>query len=1001
MRRGIFLVSVFLGLLGAYSTNAIGSGHGYMRGKATDEETGYPIMGAYIGVFESPYDSVPVSYAYSGQGGIYYTYVQLEQGDSLAYFYVSCSKEDYESEWWDDASSAEEADPVLVRLYQLTDSIDFALSPTGTGEGHITGMVTNEETTEPIVGAYVGVFLSPFDPYPVAGGLSTSNGYSIGVPVPEDTGYFYVSCIKEGYRGEWWDNAFAPENANTVLVIPGEVTDSVDFALTPFDTTNNTGIFGCVIRQNNQGRIEGAKVSAYLTLNDTVPVGFTYSGDYGYYSLPLPAGKYFLYAEKEGYDGEWFHEGTPEQVTVLEGQITRNINFTLTPTGPSFLNAICGLVMTEDNNLPHHAYVHLYIDPNSDPIDFRVTNQQGFYKFDSLEAGVYYVSAEAPPEFGKKWWDDADSPESADSITVSGNEIRKGINFYLPRVDTTLRGAVAGLVRDALTEEPIKGAFVRLLVSDTMGAYTNYYGYYLIRDVPVGEYRALATANGYLPEDSDTFEVIAGEVTKNINFLLMPDTSNIPGSISGRVVEEDKCPPIPGAFVTVFKGNQAVRLAKTDSSGEYQVKHLMPGEYEVVARAKGFVEEWWQEASSREDATPVEVISGQDTPEIDFTLSRLSIGGISGMVVEAAFPTKQAGIPFAWVWAKGINSWDEGWAQADNTGAYFIELTPGLYLVGALSDGYLPGVYPEPVQVKTDSITSGINIELIALPSNEGTISGIVTDDSTQSPIPGALVVAFADPRSGNSSFIGYAFTGLTGAYTITDVPAVDGEIYYVITFALGYIPEFYDGVYSWEEATLVGSPADGINFELGHSLSGPMGISGRITEGKGGVANAVIYATDGEEIVGAARSTDDGSYLLSQLPPGSYMLRISAVGYEETTYGPVSIVEENASGVNIDLQTTGIEQKPIVSSNRLQLSVAPSVASREATILYEVPNRTITELALYDISGRKLVTLVNGKVNPGRNAAILNLRNFAQGVYFIRLGVAKEQVVRKLIILR
>ncbi|MDI6840759.1 MAG: carboxypeptidase regulatory-like domain-containing protein [bacterium] len=860
------------------------------------------------------------------------------------------------------------------------------------GFGTISGKVTSEQTGEPLVGAAVGVFLSPWDTTPVSVGVSEPNGNYRVVFLVQDSGYFYVCCWKIGYRGEWWDNASSPEEADPVLVHSGETVHNIDFGLAL--VSGNSGVCGRVISEHwNNDFIEGATVTAYLSPEDTVGVGDTVTGQFGSYFLRLAPGRYYIYAEKAGeYEGEWWQEGNPQPVSVKENEITPNINFTLTPI---YGSAISGIVRSNAGDIIWGAVVRLYTNPFGEPIDTEISWHNGFYRFTNLEPGTYYLSASAYG-FNLEWWDDADTPEEADSVVVMNEEVCD-INFYLESSGAGV-GAVTGFVKDKETNTPIKWAIVTLSKADMpiAGACTDTSGVYLIRMVPEGSYIAKARAMGYMVETyPESVKVVANELTSDINFLLSRDTLHIPGSISGLVMTEENNIPIPDVFVIAY-GSHGVGKGRTDSIGSYKIEPLFPGSYYVKACACGYLPEWYNEASNPIDATLVEVAEGQDVSGINFTLSSFSIGEITGTVVDTA----GQGIPFARVLATGINTWYEHWTKADSMGVYSIELIPGFYRVSGYANGYSPGVYPEPVEVIENSITSGIDITLQPVPTGDGKISGVVRDDSTQFPICGAFVLVTS--RLTTPHFLGYAFTDTTGAYEVENVPVIDEPVFHVRAFAPGYIPEFYDNVYYWELATLVSSFADSINFELSHASGGPNGISGRITGGdKGGVANAVVYAIDGTKIIGGDYSQKDGYYLLDELPPGTYMLKVSAPGYPTTTYGPVEVLEQNVSDANIQLEVAGISEKQLTEKETLSLKVTPNIVSHLTTLLYNVPNTAHVEVTIYNVSGQKVTTLVNSKEEAGIKQLILNTHTFTQGIYFIRLTVGNNKIVKKLIILR
>ncbi len=84
----------------------------------------------------------------------------------------------------------------------------------------------------------------------------------------------------------------------------------------------------------------------------------------------------------------------------------------------------------------------------------------------------------------------------------------------------------------------------------------------------------------------------------------------------------------------------------------------------------------------------------------------------------------------------------------------------------------------------------------------------------------------------------------------------------------------------------------------------------------------------------------------------------------------------------------------------------APNPFNPVTEIAFDLPERAEVELAVYDVSGRKVATLVDGMTDPGRHRAGWNGtddagRGVASGVYFFRLSRGGETIVRKGVLLK
>jgi flagellar hook assembly protein FlgD len=74
--------------------------------------------------------------------------------------------------------------------------------------------------------------------------------------------------------------------------------------------------------------------------------------------------------------------------------------------------------------------------------------------------------------------------------------------------------------------------------------------------------------------------------------------------------------------------------------------------------------------------------------------------------------------------------------------------------------------------------------------------------------------------------------------------------------------------------------------------------------------------------------------------------------------------------------------------------------------VTYGVPERTTVELAVFDVAGRRVATLVAGDIGPGTHEAVWNGKNdrgedVASGVYFCRLQALGEEHSRKMVLMK
>jgi len=481
----------------------------------------------------------------------------------------------------------------------------------------------------------------------------------------------------------------------------------------------------------------------------------------------------------------------------------------------------------------------------------------GTYIIANLPVGKYQVKASA------SGYECAVYPES---IHVTPGDTICGIDFYLEPAGQE-RGAIAGRVYDAETRLPIQGALAKATGPAGSGQAETYpCGSYFITSLPNGKYQVQASAAGYecavYPESVQT---VPGETVLGIDFYLTRAQQNH-GGIKGMVKNRASGQVIQGAAVKAA-GREITREVVQTCQG-YQINELPPGKYWVSATATGF-----QPGAYPESVT---VVAGQVTPEITFCLEPCGgeLGGIQGQVKDAS--SGQV-IPRAVVRSTDGRIVRE--VMQTCQGYKFLELPPGKYWVSAKAEGYQDGHYPDSVTVVAGQITYEIIFCLEPRQSETGKLTGIVLNAETEEPVMGALVVA-AGPSQGRAN------TCRLGRFAIPNL--LPGR-YVVEVAARGYEPYREDGI-----VIEAGRVTDIRVLLTPQSCPNPGAIAGMVRDS---ATNAPI---EGARVLAWGRQVEkfgvtdpDGHYLISELPPGPYVVRACAQGYLPQLYPDTVVVPE------------------------------------------------------------------------------------------------------------
>jgi hypothetical protein len=227
------------------------------------------------------------------------------------------------------------------------------------------------------------------------------------------------------------------------------------------------------------------------------------SGQDGRYLITgIPPGTFTARTENTRYANEFYDAkptcGTADLITVREGEITPDVNFTLDEGG-----SITGRVYDQGTREPL-GDIHLFVclpDGDCCTPTIATTTYDGSYKF-LLKPGEYYVRTglDANSVLGFKyvpeWHDDAYDVSAATLLDVSLGQETSGIELHLAR-----SGSISGHVYDE-NGDPIGDASVYAFsdVYPGNGANAQPDGSYRIEGLLSGEYVVQVVGSGYVSE---------------------------------------------------------------------------------------------------------------------------------------------------------------------------------------------------------------------------------------------------------------------------------------------------------------------------------------------------------------------------------------------------------------------------------------------------------------------------------------------------------------------
>ncbi|MFA5031667.1 MAG: T9SS type A sorting domain-containing protein [bacterium] len=520
--------------------------------------------------------------------------------------------------------------------------------------------------------------------------------------------------------------------------------------------------------------------------------------------------------------------------------------------------------------------------------------------------------------------------------------------------------------------------------------------------------------NKYNEGSANIITVVFPDTIKNIDFEL-----EIGGSISGYVTSAKG--PLKNVYINVYDAviDDNSSYGYTDSMGYYIVKGLPTGSYNVHTSCweSGYIDEWYDNKLSRENANIVSVTVPDTTKNINF---ELEFGGcIAGYVTSAKGPLASVSVGVYNATTKG---WVGNGGTTDSNGYYIATALPtGSYKVKAGHDsGYVTLYWNNKldwnsaglVNVTLPDTVNNINFSLYI----GGKIKGSVY--SAKGPIGNVEVDAF---NINSGEVVGGEDTDSSGNYTIKSLPTG----YYKLWAFPNIWGDNEDTIHAFEWYNNKNNwlSADSIYVTAPDSI-----INKDFTLEQCGFITGTVCGTPKTSITGAEvggwlyinnfygwlpffvdETGTDGKYTLKNLRTGNYKVFAMASGYgtlwynqkpDSNTANLVSVTMPNATP-NIDFNLTGIEESAGLKDRIPKIKTTQNPFIRTTTISYQIPVKTKVLLKIYDITGRPVKTLVNSEKEAGSYDVSFNAMGLSSGIYFVRFAAGNYKSTKKLILMR
>ncbi len=297
------------------------------------------------------------------------------------------------------------------------------------------------------------------------------------------------------------------------------------------------------------------------------------------------------------------------------------------------------------------------------------------------------------------------------------------------------------------------------------------------------------------------------------------------GSISGRVTDETGAGlqnVVVRATISALKeGVHQRKWANTDANGNYQIVGLEPETYIVrTINELNYVDEYYNDARSRQTASVVKVNDGSEVTGIDFVLG--SGGFIAGTITDALTGEILPNIEvyFYDVFYKDVN----GIVRTDSLGRYQSPaLKADYYFIRAfgVDQGFIPVYWTALAETKKfgDSVLvvqGEVNPDKNFRLQKGGEITGFVYDEETRAGIQPVWIVV----QDSNQEWASQAWTDQNGFYRAGGLKMGAYKVYTYEVDPWKYRPEYFENSDNFNLANWVNvessSITPNIDFYLG-----------------------------------------------------------------------------------------------------------------------------------------------------------------------------------------
>jgi hypothetical protein len=505
-------------------------------------------------------------------------------------------------------------------------------------------------------------------------------------------------------------------------------------------------------------------------------------------------------------------------------------------------------------------------------------------------------------------------------------------------------------------------------------------------------------------------------------------------SIKGTIVDENGAPIENGYLLYNLLDDAGSELSGGSlafTNGAYRLDTIDAGRYRLRVAHGDFVAEWYQDAYTYAESTPVNVTCGSTTTA-DFTVTRhepfdrFTVSGTvtaasSGLQIPAMlrFIGFEKGLPeshrlsrvdrLSYYTTDSVDLRGRFSVSLPNTHSWIVSAEavdmmgrPGFdTLVKEFYDG---ATNPDGATRINESIE--INFALESKPLRANGFSGALVDDNRE-PVDG-YVVAYPVASFGRDNDGATTVETEGGRWRISNVEP--GEyIVFAVPYGHGLAPGYFRAderaALTWDQATVITVGDEMLTsahdimlrtevpggmaklYGMVGTMPGEALRSGGRLQKLNPVSGALVVALDdASRILGSAITNRAGQFTIDELPEGTHRILIDKAGFISSSES-MEIRNGVDNGTTVQLErseSTTSAPDETISTGR-SMSAWPNPASDAVIVAFDAASRGAATLSIVDATGRA-VRSSRIEVVEGANRRPVDLGGLASGVYLVRI---------------